>query len=234
MFKRNIILLAILAIFTAGCNKTMNEVLESLGSRNNTEDESYNDGWEAVKLAKETRYYNDFLGFSYAVPRGWWLYSVNEENLSESRGGIEGDIAMDIYFHTFLGYSYSSAWLLAFGNLETSDQDNHLGFDIDARFLENVNGMGGFMEYFEAYMLEPDEGVEYRLTGSRQIPIKGVPFEVRDYLVTQDDYRDYNIITFSCPTKAGYFLNIKVDYWPENTRAKDAIIDSVTRAIEFY
>ena len=190
--------------------------------------------WDAIKLNRETRYFNDFLGFSYAIPRGWWLYIANEENVGENKGDITDDVSMDIFFGSYGKYNYSTVWLLSFGNLEKSSQDNHLGFDIDARSVDGINDMSGFMKYFEAFMMEVEEDEEYKMIDSQQITINGNSFELRDYLVTQSDFRDYNILTLSCQAKNGYFLNIKVDYWADNTKAKDAILDSIKKAVEFY
>lgn len=234
MRKRIIIVLLIFAAFFGGCNKTVKDVMESFGAGKTGEDEAPEDEWKAVKLDKETRFFNDYLGFSYAVPKGWWLYEVNEDNLSQSRGGITGDVAMDIYFNKYKDYSFSGAWLMTFGNLEKSEMDNHLGFDLDTRSIEGISGMAAYMKYFEDYMLESEEGEKYSLTDSQQIAIKGKSFELRNYLVTFDDYRSYNILTLSCQVKEGNFLNIKADYWADNTKAKNAIIESVTKALEFY
>ena len=217
----------------AGCNKTVNDVLQSIRG-NTAESANADEDWNAVKLNKETRYHNDYLGFSYAVPKGWWLYDVNEENLGKSKGEITDEVSMDIAYGEYKNYSYSNLWLMFFGNLEKSSQDNHLGFDLDARSLNGINDIAGFMKYFETYMLEPTEDENYSLLGSQQTAIKGKPFEIRDYLVTRDDEENFCILTLSCQVKNGYFLNIKADYWADNAKAKDAIIDSVSKAIEFY
>ena len=233
-FKKIVLILPISIFFLAGCSKTANDIPVFFGDGKTAESTALNDEWKAVKIKKETRYYNDYLGFSYAIPKGWWLYNVNEENFGKSRGDITDDISMDLYFNKYGDYSFLSVWFLAFGNLEKTDLDNHLGFDLDARSLDGVYDMAGFMKYFEAYMLESDDDVVYRLIDSRQISIKGKPFELREYTVTQSDYRDYNIVTLSCRVKEDYFLNIKIDYWADNTKAENAIIECVTKAIEFF
>ena len=232
--KKAVLIFLIFIVFPAGCNKTVNEVMESFGVNKSAEDDDFNSEWKAIKLDNETRYYNDFFGFSYAIPKGWWLYAVNEENIGESRGDISDDISMDFYYGNYKDYTCSIAWLMAFGNLEKSDQDNHLGYDLDTRFIDGISNMQDFMKYFEMYMLEAEDGEEYRITDSQQITIKGKPFELRDYLVTQSDYREYNIITLSCQVKESYFLNVTVDYWSDNIKAKNAIIESVSKAVEFY
>ena len=239
MTKKTIFVFLIFFLSIAGCNKTINktinEALGSFGGRSDTtQDEGFDDDWKAVKLDKETTYFNDYLGFSYTVPKGWWLYAVNRDNFGESMGDITDDVSMDLYYKKFEDYSFSSASFIAFGNLETSEKENHLGFDLDARSLDGIHDVSGFMKYFEAFMLETKYDVEYRLADSQRITLKGKPFELRDYLVTQDDFRDYNILTLSCPVNEGYFLNIKIDYWSDNARAKNTIIESVTKAVEFY
>jgi hypothetical protein len=217
-------------VLLAGCNRTLSEVRDLLGGNAQT-DAAYEP--EAVKLNRETRYYNDFLGVSYAVPGSWWLYGVNEDNFSESRGAITDDVSMDIGYGKYDQYTYSSMHLISFGNLQRSVQDNHLGFNFDAQAVEGINNLAGFMEYYETYMLDPTEDEDYLLINSQQITIKGKPFEFREYLVSREE-DNYHIVTLSCQVKNGYFLNMYVDYWPKNTRAKQTIIDSITKAVEFY
>jgi hypothetical protein len=89
------------------------------------------------------------------------------------------------------------------------------------------------MNYFEGFMLEPTDEERYRLIDSRQVNIDGKNFELRDYLISRKTV-DYSIMTLSCDVKNGYFFNIFVDYWPNNKNAKQQIIDSVTKSIEFY
>ena len=227
------VMLLLLVCITAfaGCKKAVNDVMNIFSGDKNDETE---EGWDAVKLNKDIIYYNDYLGISYIIPKGWWLYAVNEDNFGESKGDIGDAVSMDLINDNYENYIFSSAWLAAFGNLEKSSQDNHLGFDLDVRALDGINDMAGFMKYFEEFMLEPEEEEEYKLTDSQKITIKGKAFELRDYLVTQADNPDFYIMTLSCQVKNGYFFNIKVDYWADNTRAKNAIIESVTKAVDFY
>ena len=228
------VLLISLAAWTVpvltGCSKTVNDVLETFGSAGST---GVNEEQDAVKLNKETRYYSDFLGVSFAVPKGWWLYEVDENNFSPSKGDTADEISLDMEYGDYEGYTYSLLWLMSFGNLENSGQDNHLGFHLDARALKGINNMAGYMKYFEIYMLEPTEDANYSLLESRQITIKGKPFEFRTYLVSQEE-NDFHYLTFTCEVKEGFFFNISVDYWPKNTKAEQAAIESITKAIEFY
>ena len=204
------------------------------GCKGGNKDDEAEEDWDAVKLNKDIIYYNDYFGISYAIPKGWWLYVVNEDNFGESKGDIYDAVSMDFVYENYGNYVSTSAWLAAFGNLEKSSQDNHLGFDLDVRSLDGINDIAGFMKYFEEFMLETVDGEEYKLTDSQQITIKGKPFELRDYSVTQEDYREYHILTLSSPVNNGYFFNIKVDYWADNAKAKNAILESVTRAVEFF
>ena len=225
-----IVILLICAAF-AGCNKTINDVLGAFtGGRSDAAEEELN----AQRIEKETRYYNDYLGVSYEVPKGWWLYYLSEDNLSLSKGIISDDVSMDVDFGSFNDYKYSTIWFMGFGNLKKSDRSNHIGFDLNARTIEGISDMTGFMKFFEAIMEEPEENEEYHLKDSQQTIIKGKPFEMREYLVTREEYRDYYVLTLSCQLKQGYFLNIMTDYWADNTKAKKIIIESVGKAIEFY
>ncbi|MDR1142663.1 MAG: hypothetical protein LBK77_00400 [Spirochaetaceae bacterium] len=215
----------------SGCKKAFNEALSILGIGGG-EDNSGRTA-NAVKLDKETRYYNDFLGVSYAIPNNWWLYEVNEENFSEKKGDITDDISMDIMYGEYDIYSYANLWLISFGNLKDDRQDNHLGFDLDVRSIEGAPDMAAYMKYFEAYMLEPEDETSYRMTDSQQLTINDTVFELRDYLVDRDQ-DDYHILTLSCKIKEGYFLNLLIDYWPQNTKARQAIISSISEGLQLY
>ena len=141
---------------------------------------------------------------------------------------------MDILNLKFNEYNFSIAWLMAFGNLEISAMENHMGFDIDVRSLEGTNNLSGFMKYFEAYMTKVDYDEEYTILDSRQIAIKGKSFELREFLVTQYEYRDYHILSLCCQVNDNYFLCVKVDFWADNAGAKEVILESVSNGIEFY
>jgi hypothetical protein len=229
--KKMILSLLVCVFALSGCKKAFNEAMGALGFGGGQEDSDQ--AANAVKLDKETRYYNDFLGISYAIPNNWWLYEVNEENFSETKNGITDDISMDIMYGEYDKYNYANLWLISFGNLQDTRQDNHLGFDLDARSLEGAPDIASYMEYFEAYMLEPEDDASYKLTDSQQLTINGTAFELRDYLVDRDQ-DDYQIVTLSCKIKEGYFLNLLINYWPENAKARQSIISAIGKSLQFY
>jgi hypothetical protein len=232
--KKSILFILICVLALTGCQKALTEALSSMGIGGGSDsEEEYDRAANAEKVTKETRYYNDFLGLSYSVPKGWWLYDLNQENLSDSKGDITGDDAMDISYNDYEGKDLSYLWLVSFGNLQADTSDNHLGFDIDARAIEGITTMSAYMDYFEEYMLEPTEDADYTLTDSQQITINGTPFELRDYLVDREE-ADFQVVTYSCQIKEGYFLNISVDYWPEHTKARQVILESITKSLETY
>ena len=242
--KKNVFFLLVIVSLFFSCDKINNNKTNNTtsGSNNALEDYDYDDDYpyndinipKPVKLDKETRYYNDYLGFSYAVPKDWWVYHVNKDNLGESKTDITDDGSMDILLINYDDYAFWGAWLMAFGNLETTDLDAHMGFDLDARFLDGINNMSDFMKFFEDYMMSPEYGEECQLKDSRRITINRKPFELREFLVTSFDNPAYYILTLCCQVNEGYFLSIKADYWALNTRAKNAVLESVRSSIEFY
>jgi hypothetical protein len=235
LMKKTILFLLVCVLALTGCQKALNEALSSMGLDGaSSEEEGGGDRAEnAVKVNKETRYYNDFLGFSYAIPKNWWLYEINGENISDSKGDITDDVSMAIGYGDYHGKSYASLWFLSFGNLQSDGSDSHLGFELDARSIKGANTMASYMDYFEEYMLEPTDDADYEMIDSQKITINGTPFELRDYLVDRKD-DDFQVLTLTCGVKEGYFLNLIVDYWPENTKARQSIIDSITKSLEFF
>jgi len=228
--KRMALALLICAVSLAGCSKAASEIARVLSNRSQ---ESGDEDPDAVKLGSDTTFYNDYLGVSYTVPKGWWLYDIDEDNFSETKGDISDPILMGTTFDEFNGQNYSLVWLINFGNLESSSRNNHLGFTLEARSLDGLGGMANLKRHFEDYMLEPTEDEEYTLLGSEQVTIKGKVFELSDYLVSREK-DDFNIITLICEVKNGYFFIAIVDYWPENTKAKENIIESFEKAIGFF
>ncbi|MDR2470825.1 MAG: hypothetical protein LBD09_01780 [Treponema sp.] len=233
MMKKTITAFLVCALAAlGGCNKTVNEAVEALRNIQTAQG-----GGEAeqggAKLAKETRFYNDYLGVSFAVPKGFWLYEVNGDNFGESKGDVTDEVSMDISISTLAKGVRSSAGLVSFGNLEDSRRDNHLGFDLYAQSLEGKGDMASFMEYYEAFMLEPTDEADYEMLGREQLKAGGKTFEVRIYLLDRED-DDYHILTATCPVKNGYFFNVEATYWPENTKGKQAILDNIAKNVAFY
>ena len=227
---KKIILSLLICIFSlAGCRKAADEIagVFNRNDRNNTSDSREDDS--PVRLGNEKTYFNDYLGLSYTVPRGWWLYELNEENFNETKGEILSHISMDIDYYD----DYSRIWMINFGNLEYSTSVNHIGITFDARSSEGISGMAAYMRYFEDYMLEPTDTEDYSLREGGRRTIGGKVFEMRDYLVSREE-DDYYIMTLSCEVGNGYYLNIFVDYWPENNRAKEDVIESISESIDFF
>ena len=230
--KKSITVLLICALaILGGCGgKTVNDAMEALRNMQGAEGQGGGEEEQGVKLDKEIRFYNDFLGVSFAVPKGFWLYGVNVDNFGESKGDITSEVSMDISINKAKKHSYAD--LVSFGNLEDSRRDNHLGFDLDAQTVEG-GGMAAFMAYYEAFMLEPTDEANYEMLGKEQLNAGGKIFEVRTYLLDRAE-DDYYILTATCPVKEGYFFNVEATYWPENTKGKQAILDTITKNVAFY
>jgi hypothetical protein len=99
--------------------------------------------------------------------------------------------------------------------------------------VEGVNSIGGFMKYYEAYMLEPEEDAEYKLEDSDKVTIKGISFEQRKFLVDREE-DDFYILSYTAKVKNNYYLTIEVNYWLENTEAERAIVDTLGKGLAVY
>ena len=184
---------------------------------------------EAVKYGADTAYHNAFLGFSYTVPKGWWLYRLYTDNFSADPGET-GDIgSLDISYGEDAGKDYRFIGLISFANLQISTRDNHLGFYISAEALDGISGMAEYMEYYEGFMLEPDDN-EYALLDSGQAAINGLPWERRVFEVIREK-DSYRYVTFTRAAGNGYYLTIRVSYWPENKTAEDVILAALSKAM---
>ena len=102
--KRIVMALLICAVSLVGCSKAASEIARALSNRaSDSQDEDY----EAIKLDSDTTFYNDYLGVSYTIPKGWWLYDLDEDNFSENKGDVSDPILMDVGFDDYNGYNYS-------------------------------------------------------------------------------------------------------------------------------
>jgi hypothetical protein len=218
-----------------GCSKIwqkMTEEIQGLFQGGNTEgssteEDSVEDG--AVRYGEAAVYHNSFLDFSYTVPRGWWLYSLNGDNFSADPEETQDRVNLDFRYGEDRGMKYSYLGLISFANLQYSPRDNHLGFDISAESLEGIENLEDYMNYFEAYMLEPDEN-EYELLESDRAQINGLSYERRVFEVIRDG-GNYRYLTFTRPAANGCYLTIKVSYWPQNTGAEEETREALSRAM---
>jgi hypothetical protein len=118
---------------------------------------------------------------------------------------------------------------VSFANLQDSTRDNHIGIDISAESLEGVNSIDEYMEYYEAYMLEPDENT-YELIEATQMEINGQQYEALyiDVIREEDNYR---YLTLTRAVNNNYFVTIMTNYWPDNRNAEKIITDNLAKAI---
>ncbi|MDR2479805.1 MAG: hypothetical protein LBD48_10910 [Treponema sp.] len=221
-------------LFLAGCSQNMRDLadkLRSLYSSGAGQSEDAGIGMEknAVKYEADTVYYNSFLELSYTVPKGWWLYRLHQDNFSPDRDETADIDSLDISYGEDAGERYSYIGLISFANLQLSTRDNHLGFLVSAETLEGITSLAGYMDYYERYMLQPDDS-EYRLLDSGRVEINGLPYERRIFeVVRQAD--NYNYITLTRAAPNGYYLTFRISYWPENRNAEAIILKALSKAM---
>jgi hypothetical protein len=184
---------------------------------------------KAVKYAADTTFHNSFLDFSYTVPKGWWQYRLQSDNFSVDPGETADIGSLDVSYGEDAGMDYSYIGLISFANLQLSTRDNHLGFHISAETLDGINSLAEYMEYYETYMLEPDENT-YELLDSGRTEINGFSYERRAFEVIREE-DNYRYCTFTRLVNKGYYLTIRVSYWPENKTAEDVILEALSKAM---
>ena len=218
-----------LAMLTA-CEEATDMLNEALGSMSssNTSDGDYSYEDEAQKMEKDTTYYNGFLGFSYTIPNGWWIYERNDINFTDSAEGSATEALLDINY----GDTYNFIDLITFANMQYSSKDNHLGLYVSAEKVEGAETMEAYMDDYVEYMLEPLGSDTYELTGQDTAEIQGRHFEVRYYDVDQSG-RPYCIATYTCAASNGYFLSLEANYWPENKNALENIRSFIEKGLSF-
>ncbi|MDR2020137.1 MAG: hypothetical protein LBQ14_05150 [Treponema sp.] len=223
--KKLVLFCFVLVWSVTGCSKNLQDILSGVQNLANSESGGGDREKDAVKYKDTVVYHNSFLDFSYTVPKGWWLYALNTENFSEDQEETVDPTGLDIYY----GDDGDYMDLISFANLQFSKLDNHLGFDINAETIDGVTELGDYMEYFEEYMLEPEEDTAYELLSASRVPINNILYEQRIFKVLKEKTTEFNLLTLTRQVNGGYFLTIIASYWPANKNAETAIISAVTK-----
>jgi hypothetical protein len=218
----------------SGCTKQLQELVNQVqsGTSAGEADEDGNIEEDAVKYSADTTYHSGYLGFSYTVPKGWWLYTLNSDNFSEDPEDSTDLATLDISYGTDHDFDYSYMRFISFANLQFSTRDNHLGFFISAETLDGINSIGEYMDYYEEYMLDLDEEYPFELLESAQEDLGGVRYEKRVFNVPQEE-ENYYYVCYTRSVKHGYFLTIRGSYWPENKNAEEVIKNAIAKAVSY-
>ncbi len=234
MKKLLLILVCLVLIFTGvSCKKQLEELARTIASAGDADESSVNESSfeeSALQMKADVEYTNSYLDFSFTVPKGWWLYDVNENNFSANSALTEDVSVLDISYGEDAGYEYSFIDLVSFANLQDSWMDNHIGIDISAETLDGVNSIEGYMEYYEAYILEPDENT-YELRNRGQMKINGLQYETRIIEVIREELNNYMYFTFTRPVSNNYYVTIMTSYWLDNRNAEKIITDCLSKAM---
>jgi len=214
-----------LALFSA-CSLVTDAINEISGSSSSGGEYAFED--DAEKLSETTTYYNGFLGFSYTIPSGWWLYRMNSENFTAAAADSAAESLLDIFF----GEDYDFIEMANIANLQYSSSDSHIGVYISAEKLEDVQTLDDYMDEYLDYMLEPGDGDQYTLAEEDTAEINGRYFAICVFDVDQEN-RPYRIITYTCEVNSGYFLTLLANYWPENRNALNNIRGFIEEGLEF-
>jgi hypothetical protein len=183
---------------------------------------------DAIRLEESTSFYNSYLGFSFTIPKGWWLYDLNSANFSRDQEDTGDAAAFDIEY----GDDYTRIGLASFANFRFSSKDRHLGFEMAAEFREDSRSIEEYMPHFEGSMLKSGGEAVCSLLESGSSYIAGRNFEKRVYELIRPR-ASYKLVTISAGVKEGYFLNIIANYWPGNKNAEFAVTDTIDKALVF-
>jgi hypothetical protein len=232
MKKLSMLVACLLMIFAgSSCSKQLEEIANKLRVVTDTsasaEDYVYEDS--AVRMNTDTEYTNRYLGFSYIIPKGWWLYNVNDINFAVDSSLTESPNTLDISYGEDAGFEYSFIDLVSFANLQDSRGDNHIGIDISAEMLNGVDSIGDYMEYYEDYLLSPDENT-YELLESGQMEINGLLYEMRSVKVVREE-DNYIYLSLTREVSNNYYLTFLANYWPDNRNAITSIINSLSEGM---
>ena len=177
---------------------------------------------EATKLTSDTTYHNEYLGVSYTLPAGWWLYYLTEDNFTTERGVTGDSTLLDI--NRGDGYTYLD--LISCANLQFSTRDNHVGVDLYAESVDGITELDEYVEDSLNYLLRPYEDETYNLISEDTFSYGGRDFVIC-YIGVERETEPYEMLYAFCALDNDYFLTINLNYWPENTDIDTILKDKV-------
>ena len=177
---------------------------------------------EATKLTEDTTYYNEYLGLSYTLPAGWWLYTLTEDNFSATQG-VTGDYSL---LDISRGETYTYMNLISCANLQYSTKDNHVGVDLYAESVIGVDTLEGYVEDALDYLLEPYEDETYELISQDAFTHNGIEYTIC-YIYVDRESEPYEMLYAFCELENDYYLTVNLNYWIENTDVEKILKDKV-------
>lgn len=177
----------------------------------------------ATQTTENTTYLNEYLGFSFTVPSGWWIYSINSENFSTAAGATADAMNMDFSESEM----YSIATFISTANMQYSYKNNHISFHLSAEKVTDIDDISLYMEQeYIPFMIEPYDGDPYILESQEQVTINDIAFEQVLFTVQQES-REYKSLCLVTEVQNGYFLSFEISYWPENSDATNYVYSIV-------
>ena len=190
--------------------------------------EGYEYEYDATRLTEDTTYYNEYLGFSYTMPAGWWLYTLSEDNFTTTQG-VTGDYTL---LDIVRGETYTYLNLISCANLQFSTRNNHVGVDLYAESVIGVDTLEGYVEDALDYILDPYEDETYDLISEDSFNYSGKEYAVLHINVNRES-EPYEMLYAFCALNDDYFLTVNLNYWPENTDVETILKDKVLANLSF-
>jgi hypothetical protein len=181
---------------------------------------------DAIRLEQALACFNSYVGVSFTIPRGWWLYDLNTANFSPDPADTADTSTFDIIYED----DSIRMDLISFANLRSFKRNKYLGFEMSMEYREEYSGetpeRGEYWGHFEGFIPENPQDT---LIDSGVITLGGASFEKHIYEAAQPN--NLRIITLGTSLKTGYFLNIQAVYWAENKNAENLIIELINNAL---
>ena len=189
----------------------------------------------ATQIGSNTTYYNDYLGLSYTVKSGWWCYDLDTDNFAGSAGQTGYN---NLYIASgtsgFWNAGYEEIFLAHFGNMQYSNNNQHVSIELYALKIEGANTLNAFanclIEYNEAPYTDGRPGDD--LVETYTATIDGRQFMACVFLKENGEY-DYYYTLYITEMKDGFYLVIQGDYWPENTDGEDEVVGILNDCLQF-
>jgi len=182
-----------------------------------------------VQLTAATTYKNEYFGVNVTVPAGWWMYELNEENMSTKSGVTSSLSTLDISRRP--GYQYLD--VMYYANLKDSTRDNHTDFYLLIEKVDGINTLLAFVEDDTPYVVGTDDaGYTTKLLKQENFSISGNSGIFREFEVTHDDYVTYYIAKYTTSLKDGYFISVEVAFYETNSNGYAIIEEQLTKNIK--
>lgn len=201
-------------------------------------DSGGNSNLEAMtQLTENVTYHTTYLGVTNTLPKGWWTYDIDSNNVSTDPELTDDRATLAIDFSTDSENEYM--YLLGISNTNDSNRGNYTSLSFEAEKFESFPTADDLSLYAEDYVEYLELPYEDGTPGWEFVEMSIETINDKQWAISYlyspetDDYYAASMIYASTAVNDGYFLNIFMYYYPENTSAESSLRKHIEKNLVF-